>query len=292
MSEFKAALINSKNNTFPELQKFGREIEARVKQLEQYGGKAVDMKDSIEHILRDVRKRCADDDAFEAFKKRYCPKLGKSRTYELLAIEQGKKTLDQIRSDTRKRVADHRAKAKEKPVTENPSVTDREEKADVQPGSDPDDQSNWTEEDIAAQIARDVEESLAEWKGQRDVDAIRDRVLDLIKFKPTSDVPVKEMTGSEEVPAAPKRGRPKNKPKPEAAPAGNTGDAEAEAEAQKAKYADDTPPPATTDVSDDEAQRIADAAGAYLDAKKPAPTDDLDIRNMPFYRGPETGAAA
>jgi hypothetical protein len=66
------------------------------------------MVDSIEHLLKDAEALC-DANGFEAFKKTYCIELGKSRAYELLAIRDGRKTLEEIRSDTRKRVAKHRA---------------------------------------------------------------------------------------------------------------------------------------------------------------------------------------
>jgi hypothetical protein len=97
-----------------DLRKLGKEIEARIKKLDHYAGQAVDFKDSINKLLEDARKLCADEKAFAEFKKRHCPLLGKSRAYELLQIEQGKKTVEQIRAATRKRVADHRARAAEK----------------------------------------------------------------------------------------------------------------------------------------------------------------------------------
>jgi hypothetical protein len=54
-------------------------------------------------------------------RNRYCPELGKSRMYELLAIKDGRATIEEIRAATRKRVAKHRAA--EKDVTEKDSVT-------------------------------------------------------------------------------------------------------------------------------------------------------------------------
>jgi len=104
------------------LKDIGREIKARVGKLDQLGGKTVDMIDSIDHLLADAEKLC--DPAgftFEAFKKTYCPELGQSRTYELLAIRDGRKTLEEIRAETRKRVAKYRGAAKD--VTEKDSVT-------------------------------------------------------------------------------------------------------------------------------------------------------------------------
>jgi hypothetical protein len=109
---------------FSRLENIGREIKVRVGKLDQLGGKAVDMLDSINHLLADAEKLCSPAGfTFEAFKKTYCPQLGQSRTYELLAIQEGRKSLEEIRADTRKRVTKHRAAAKQEDVTENDSVT-------------------------------------------------------------------------------------------------------------------------------------------------------------------------
>jgi hypothetical protein len=145
-----------------------------------------------------------------------------------------------------------------------------DEKKEVQPASPPDDDlASWDEERIAESIARDVENEIASWKEEgRDLDLIRELVLQKLKFEPTSEVPaepvkeIAEAPKSDEQSAPPKpskRGRPsKNKPKEESAPAagdgaenepvtGNSGDPTAEGEEQKAKNAallpDDAEPP-------------------------------------------------
>ena len=104
------------------LQEIGREIKARISKLDHLGGKAVDMYDSINCLLKEAEGLC-DVDGFAAFKQTYCPELGQSRTYELLAVQQGRKTLEEIRDATRLRVAKHRAKKKGDDVTEKDSVT-------------------------------------------------------------------------------------------------------------------------------------------------------------------------
>jgi hypothetical protein len=101
----------------------GREIAARVEKLDKIGVKAVDHVDSINHLLAEAEKLCETAEAFKAFKQNHCPNLGRSRTYELLAIEEGRKSLDGIRALTRARVAKHRAAKSRKPVTDKPSVT-------------------------------------------------------------------------------------------------------------------------------------------------------------------------
>jgi hypothetical protein len=103
------------------LEQIGREITARVKKLDNFGAKAVDHVDSIDHLLGEAEKLCKTSEIFEAFKQRHCPGLGQSRTYELLAIKEGRKSLEDIRALTRARVNKHRATKKH--VTEKPSVT-------------------------------------------------------------------------------------------------------------------------------------------------------------------------
>lgn len=66
----------------------------------------------IDHLLADAEKPC-DRKGFEAFKKYYCQGLSQSWTYELLAVQEGRKTLEEIRAATRQRVAKHRAAKRE-----------------------------------------------------------------------------------------------------------------------------------------------------------------------------------
>jgi hypothetical protein len=104
------------------LLQIGREIAARVEKLDKIGVKAVDHVDSIKHLLAEAEKLCETAEVFETFKQTHCPNLGRSRTYELLAIEEGRKSLEDIRASTRARVTKHRAAAK-RHVTDKSSVT-------------------------------------------------------------------------------------------------------------------------------------------------------------------------
>jgi hypothetical protein len=118
-----------------DLQRIGREIRARVERLDRIGAKAVNMAASINHLLGQAEALCTPE-GFVAFKQCYCPELGRSRIYELIAIEQGRKTVEQVRAAGRARVAKHR-KARAM-VIASPPVTDRESvTADPQPESDP-----------------------------------------------------------------------------------------------------------------------------------------------------------
>ena len=99
----------------------GWNIEARLEKVDQYGAKAADMAISAARLIDEAKKLC-DLEGFAAFKRFHCPSLAKSRTYELLAIESGTKTVEEIRAATRERVAKHRAEKKAH-VTEKHSVT-------------------------------------------------------------------------------------------------------------------------------------------------------------------------
>jgi hypothetical protein len=103
------------------LEQIGREITARVEKLDKLGAKAVDQVDSIDYLLAEAKKLCETAEAFAAFKQKHCPELGRSRTYELLAIKEGRKGREEIRALTRARVAKHRAG--KRAVTDKPSVT-------------------------------------------------------------------------------------------------------------------------------------------------------------------------
>jgi hypothetical protein len=103
------------------LEQIGREITARLGKLDQLGVKAVDQVDSIGQLLAEAEKLCATPKAFDAFKRQHCPDLGRSRTYELLGVKGGRKSLEEIRALTRARVAKHRAG--KKTVTDTSSVT-------------------------------------------------------------------------------------------------------------------------------------------------------------------------
>jgi hypothetical protein len=132
-----AAEAKSKMVDHGRLKDIGREIKVRVGKLDQLGGKAVDMVDSIDHLLADAKKLCSPKGfTFEDFKKTYCPEFGQSRTYELLAIREGRKTIEEIRADTRKRVAKHREAAKQEDVTESDSVTSPPEGEALEPKTD------------------------------------------------------------------------------------------------------------------------------------------------------------
>jgi hypothetical protein len=101
------------------LQNWGKHIAAHLEKARKYDDKAKQHYTAIGEYLARAKQAC-DDGGFNAFRERFCPDLGRSRTFELLQIAREKKSVDEIRASTRERVAKHRAKK----VDESVTVTD------------------------------------------------------------------------------------------------------------------------------------------------------------------------
>jgi hypothetical protein len=106
-----------------ELEELGKQIAARVKIMQDYDAsahekaghdlrKAQDERDTINKVLLvQARAKCKEaGESFERFRKRYCPDLSRSRLYAVLAIADGRKTVEQDRAEKRESVAKSRAK--------------------------------------------------------------------------------------------------------------------------------------------------------------------------------------
>ena len=107
------------------LQDLGKRIAAHYDKLVQCEGKAEQHKIAMSQLLLQAKEAC-DKDGFAAFRKRFCPNLGKSRAHELLQIASGKKTIKEVRAATAERVKRHRAAktvAAPEASTPKPSVT-------------------------------------------------------------------------------------------------------------------------------------------------------------------------
>jgi hypothetical protein len=78
-----------------------------------------------------MAKEACEPDGFDAFQERFFPKLARSRTYELLQIATGKKSIEEARASNRARVAKHRAgKFKASvTVTEKPALAPEPQEA-------------------------------------------------------------------------------------------------------------------------------------------------------------------
>ena len=122
ITETKFTAEQIETNCPDQLQRLGKEIAARIrkadKQLEQAENHAI----SVNQLIAEAKELC-DGGGFHAFQKKFFPDLNKSRAYELLAIGTNKKSVEEIRADTRARVAKHRASKAAAPnsvtVTEN-----------------------------------------------------------------------------------------------------------------------------------------------------------------------------
>ena len=108
----------------PSLNELGKQIAARVKIMRDYDAaaekkaghelrKAQDERDTIHNVLLvQARAKCKEaGESFEKFRKQYCPDLSRSRLYAVLAIADGRKTVEQDRAEKRESVAKSRAKA-------------------------------------------------------------------------------------------------------------------------------------------------------------------------------------
>jgi hypothetical protein len=106
-----------------ELEEIGKEIAARVKVMRDYDAaaeqkaghdlrKAQDERDTIKDVLLvQARAKCKEaGESFEKFRKQYCPDLSRSRLYAVLAIADGRKTVQQDRAEKRESVAKSRAR--------------------------------------------------------------------------------------------------------------------------------------------------------------------------------------
>ena len=106
-----------------ELEAIGKQIATRVKIMRDYDAaaeekaghelrKAQDERDTIHNVLLvQARAKCKEaGESFEKFRKQYCPDLSRSRLYTVLAIADGRKTVEQDRAEKRESVAKSRAK--------------------------------------------------------------------------------------------------------------------------------------------------------------------------------------
>lgn len=105
-----------KNNCPPAVRELGEEIAWNLNKANALTDKTYEcVKKVEEHITTALRlsvqaQELCDEGGFVAFKEKFCPSLGRSRAYELLAIATGKKSIADTRASNRDRQARHRAK--------------------------------------------------------------------------------------------------------------------------------------------------------------------------------------
>jgi hypothetical protein len=98
------------------LQDLGKCIAVHLDKARKCEEKAEQHYTAIAQHLAKAKEAC-DDGGLNAFRERFFPDLGKSRVYELLAIANNKKSVEEIKASTRARVAKHRANKAGAPVS-------------------------------------------------------------------------------------------------------------------------------------------------------------------------------
>ncbi len=93
------------------LQQIGKEIRQRIAKAERQAELAQNHLIAVDQLLAEAKTMC-DEGGFEKFRESFCPQLGKSQAYALLAIAAGKKTLAEHRADERERKRRTRANQK------------------------------------------------------------------------------------------------------------------------------------------------------------------------------------
>jgi hypothetical protein len=141
-----------------ELRDVGKRIAAHLEKTHKYSEKANQHRIAAAQLLAQARELC-DGGGFDAFHSKFFPNLGRSRTYELLAIATGKKSAEETKAGTRKRVARYRVSRAQvsvttADVTDDPGSRDGEP-AENQPIADSGEQP--IEERRALMAALDVE---------------------------------------------------------------------------------------------------------------------------------------
>jgi len=112
--EAKAAAMAAINR----LDAIGKEITAKLVLHDKASVKADDMLISVNELLKEAEKLCADNAAcgsmmsFATFKEKFCPSLGRSAAYQVRAILLGKKTKEELALSNRTRQAKHQAKVR------------------------------------------------------------------------------------------------------------------------------------------------------------------------------------
>ena len=111
-------------NGCPErLEALGNRIRAHLEKAGQAERRADNHHTSAGILLAQVKEACTEG-GFAAFRERFCPNLGRSRTYELLQIAGGTKSAEEIRAENAERNRRHRAKQKAAELVRH--VTDTE----------------------------------------------------------------------------------------------------------------------------------------------------------------------
>jgi hypothetical protein len=115
------------------LQQIGREITERLKKAHKQTEIAGNHLIAVNKLVAEAKELC-DGGGFNKFRELFCPQLGKSQAYALLAIAAGKKTLVEHRAAERERK--QRTRATQRAATANSgTVPEKSEPLDAPTGA-------------------------------------------------------------------------------------------------------------------------------------------------------------
>ena len=106
--EIKFTAVQIEENCPTMLQDLGKRIAVHFEKARKCEDKADQHYMTIAQLLATTQGAC-EEEGFLALREKFFPHLGKSRVYELLRIGTNKNSVEEIRADTRSRVAKHRA---------------------------------------------------------------------------------------------------------------------------------------------------------------------------------------
>ncbi len=116
------------------LRQIGKEIGKRLEKAERQAEGAQNHLIAIDQLLAEAKELC-DGGGFDKFRELFCPQLGKSQTYVLLAIAAGKKTLAEHRAEERQRK--QKTRAKQKAAAANSGTVPEKSGSEVAPAAAP-----------------------------------------------------------------------------------------------------------------------------------------------------------
>ena len=140
----------------PRLQEIGHEITERLDKVERHAQLANDHLIAVNQLLAEAKKLC-DGGCFKKFREQFCPQLGKSQAYALLAIAAGKKTFTAHRTEERERKQRTRANQKAAPAANSGTVPENSEPHEgSNPAAPPATAPKPTTKSKAAPAAKDI----------------------------------------------------------------------------------------------------------------------------------------
>jgi len=123
-NEHKLTAAQVEENCSIRLQQIGKEITQRLAKADKQTELAQNHLIAVDRLLAEAEELC-DGGGFNKFRELFCPQLGKSQAYALLAIAAGKKTLTEHRTEERERK--QKTRARQKAATNSGTVPETSE---------------------------------------------------------------------------------------------------------------------------------------------------------------------